>query len=358
MVGDPATSEDTSLASTTTAERAYLHLMSILDIIPASDRTKIRRAGKAGWSQPMLATLTDHYFSSHDWIYERKLDGERVIGVRVGRSAKLYSRSQQTIDGAYPEIVDALGLQQAEDFTVDGEVVAFDGTTTSFSRLQRRMQTRDPERARRSGVAVYYYIFDVLHVAGYDVTGVPLRSRKRLLRALLAYADPLRLTSHRNTEGERFYAEACRKRWEGLVAKRADSTYAHVRSPDWLKFKCVNGQEFVVGGYTDPVGSRKEFGALLIGYYDGDDLRYAGKVGTGFDDRTLRDLGRRLRRLDRRDSPFVDGVPGRNVHWVKPQLVCEAGFTEWTGGGRLRHPRFLGLRRDKRPREVVREQPS
>jgi bifunctional non-homologous end joining protein LigD len=332
--------------------------MSILDTIPASDRTKLRRAGKAGWSRPMLATLTAHYFSRPDWIYERKLDGERVIGVRAGRSTKLYSRSQQTLDGAYPEVVDALGLQREEDFTIDGEVVAFDGSATSFSRLQRRMQTRDPEQARRSGVAVYYYVFDVMHVAGYDVTGVPLRSRKRLLRALLAFGDPLRFTSHRNTEGERYYEEACRKRWEGLVAKRADSTYAHVRSPDWLKFKCVNSQEFVVGGYTDPAGSRKEFGAILIGYYDGDDLRYAGKVGTGFDDRTLRDLGRRLRRLERPDSPFVDRVPGRHVHWVKPQLVCEAGFTEWTGDGRLRHPRFMGLRRDKRPREVVRERPS
>jgi bifunctional non-homologous end joining protein LigD len=358
MVGDPVTSEDTSLAGTMTAERGHLHVMSILDIIPASERTKLRRAGKAGWSRPMLATLTNDYFSSPDWIYERKLDGERVIGVRAGRSAKLYSRSQQTLDGAYPEIVDALGLQQADDFTIDGEVVAFDGTSTSFSRLQRRMQTKDPEQARRSGVAVYYYVFDVLHVDGYDVTGVPLRSRKRLLRALLAYANPLRFTSHRNTEGERFYAEACRKRWEGLVAKRADSTYAHERSPDWLKFKCVNSQEFVVGGYTDPGGSRKEFGAVLIGYYEGDDLRYAGKIGTGFDDRTLHDLGRRLRRLERPDSPFFDRVPGRNVHWVKPQLVCEAGFTEWTGDGRLRHPRFMGLRRDKRAREVVRERPS
>jgi len=306
----------------------------------------------------MLATLTNHHFSSREWIYERKLDGERVIGVRAGRSAKLYSRSQQTLDGAYPEIVDALGLQQAEDFTVDGEVVAFEGASTSFARLQRRMHTRDPDQARRGGVAVFYYVFDVLHVDGYDVTRLPLRSRKRLLRALLTYADPLRFTSHRNTDGERFYEEACRKRWEGLIAKRADSTYVHMRSADWLKFKCVNRQEFVIGGYTDPAGSRKEFGALLIGYYDDGGLRYAGKIGTGFDDRTLRDLGGRLRRLDRPDSPFVDRVPGRTVHWVKPQLVCEAGFTEWTGDGRLRHPRFMGLRRDKRPPDVVRERPS
>ena len=306
----------------------------------------------------MLATLTDHYFSSRDWIYERKLDGERVVGVRSGRSTNLYSRSRQVIDGAYPEIVDALDAQDARDFTVDGEVVAFEGATTSFSRLQRRMQTRDPEQARRSGVAVYYYVFDVLHVDGYDVTGLSLRSRKRVLRALLSYGGPLRFTPHRNAEGERFYEEACRKRWEGLIAKRAESTYVHRRSPAWLKFKCVNSQEFVIGGFTEPTGSRSELGALLIGYYDGSDLRYAGKVGTGFDARMLRNLGTELRRIERSESPFADRVPGRTVHWVQPRLVCEVGFTEWTGEGRLRHPRFVGLRRDKRSREVVRERPG
>jgi bifunctional non-homologous end joining protein LigD len=305
----------------------------------------------------MLATLTDHYFSRPDWIYERKLDGERVIGVRSGRSTTLFSRSRQVLDGAYPEVVDALSTQRARDFTIDGDVVAFEGSATSFSRLQRRMQTRDPEQARRSGVAVYYYVFDVLHVDGYDVTELSLRTRKRLLRALLSYDGPLRFTTHRNTQGERFYEEACRRRWEGLIAKRAEATYVHRRSPDWLKFKCVNSQELVVGGFTEPTGSRQEFGALLIGYYDGDDLRYAGKVGTGFDERVLRDLGTRLRRLERSASPFADRVPGRTVHWVQPRLVCEVGFTEWTGDGRLRHPRFLGLRRDKRPRQVVRERP-
>jgi bifunctional non-homologous end joining protein LigD len=332
--------------------------MSLLDDLPAEARKQARRTGKAAWSQPMLATLTRHHFSSRDWIYERKLDGERVIAVRAGRTAELYSRSRQTLDGAYPEVVEALEGQTVEDFTVDGEVVAFEGNSTSFSRLQRRMQTRNPEHARRSGVAVYYYVFDVLHVDGYDVTKLPLRWRKNLLRRLLSYTDPLRFTAHRNTEGERFYDEACRRRWEGLIAKRADSNYVHTRSTDWLKFKCINQQEFVIGGYTDPAGSRKGFGAVLIGYYDNGALRYAGKIGTGFDDRTLRDLGGRLRRLERTDSPFADRVSGRNVHWVKPQLVCEAGFTEWTGDGRLRHPRFMGLRRDKRPSDVVRERPS
>lgn len=332
--------------------------MSILDVVPATERTKLKRGGKAAWSSPMLATLTNDHFSSPDWIYERKLDGERVIAVRSGRATSLFSRSRQVLDGAYPEIVDALGAQDARDFTVDGEVVAFEGTATSFSRLQRRMQTRDREQARRTGVAVYYYVFDVLHADGYDLTGVSLRTRKLVLRALLAFGGGLRFTPHRNTEGERFYEEACRKRWEGLVAKRAESTYVHRRSPDWLKFKCVNSQEFVIGGFTEPAGSRNEFGALLIGYYDGEDLRYAGKVGTGFDERMLGELGSRLRRLERPGSPFAEPVPARKVHWVQPRVVCEVGFTEWTGDGRLRHPRFMGLRRDKRAAEVVRERPT
>lgn len=329
----------------------------MLDALPAEERRKARRAGRAKWSPPMLATLTHTHFSNPDWIYERKLDGERVVAVRAGKTAELYSRNELRIDGAYPEVAEALRHQRAGDFTIDGEVVAFEGNTTSFARLQRRMKTRDPDQARRSGVAVYYYVFDVTHVDGHDVTALPLRWRKRLLRRLLGYEDPLRFTTHRNTEGERFHAEACRRGWEGLIAKRAESTYVHARSTDWLKFKCVNSQELVIGGYSDPSGSRVEFGALLVGYYDDGNLRYAGKVGTGFDERTLRDLGERLRRLERPQSPFADPVPGRNVHWVKPELVCEIGFTEWTTDGRLRHPRFLGLRRDKRPREVVRKVP-
>jgi DNA ligase D-like protein (predicted ligase) len=332
--------------------------VSLLDDLPSEERKKVRSAGDAAWSPPMLATLTHQHFSSPDWIYERKLDGERVVAVRAGRSAALYSRNELKIDGAYPEVVDVIGRQNADDFTIDGEIVAFEGNQTSFARLQRRMQTRDPEVARRSGVTVYYYVFDVLHLDGHDVTGLPLRWRKRLLRRLLTYTGPLRFTAHRNTEGERFHAEACRRGWEGLIAKRADSVYVHIRSTDWLKFKCVNSQELVIGGYTDPAGSRVEFGALLIGYYDDGKLCYAGKVGTGFDERTLRDLGGHLRRLETDRSPFADKVPGRDVHWVKPELVCEIGFTEWTADGRLRHPRFLGLRRDKRPREVVRERPG
>jgi bifunctional non-homologous end joining protein LigD len=221
------------------------------------------------------------------------------------------------------------------------------------------MQIADRERARRSGVAVFLYLFDVLHADGYDLTGLTLRQRKSVLRSSLTFGGPLRLTAHRNTDGEAAFRAACEKGWEGVIAKRADSTYQHRRSRDWLKFKCINEQEFVIGGYTDPKGSRQAFGALLIGVYDDGELRFAGKVGTGFDDRALAALGNRLRALERERSPFADApIPRAGVHWVEPRLVGQVGFTEWTRDGQLRHPRFLGLRDDKRPRDVVRERPS
>jgi ATP-dependent DNA ligase len=222
------------------------------------------------------------------------------------------------------------------------------------------MQLRDPARARASGVRVFYYLFDLLHLDGRDVTGLPLRGRKGLLRQALSFADPLRYLPHRNAEGERFYGEACGRGWEGLIAKRADPRYRHERSRDWLKFKCVNEQEFVIAGYTDPGGKRIGFGALLVGYYDErGGLRYAGKVGTGYSDAVLRDLGGRLARLEQEEPAFAaDRLPRTAVHWVLPRLVAQIGFTEVTVDGKLRHPRFLGLRSDKDPDEVVLERPA
>jgi DNA ligase D-like protein (predicted ligase) len=202
---------------------------------------------------------------------------------------------------------------------------------------------------------VFFYVFDILRDAGEDVTHEPLRARKARLRRALAFADPIRFTTHRNRDGEEFFAEACRKGWEGLIAKRADAPYTHGRSRDWLKFKCSAEQELVVGGYTAPRGSRTELGALLLGYYAGGDLRYAGKVGTGFTRATLRELAGKLTRLRRDTSPFAGEVRERGVTWVEPELVAQIGFSEWTRDGRLRHPRFLGLRDDKAAREVVRE---
>jgi bifunctional non-homologous end joining protein LigD len=329
-----------------------------LEGLPRSVRSQAERAPQPSWTPPMLATLTEKRFSDPGWLYERKLDGERCLAFREGATVRLMSRNQLRIENHYPEIAEALGSQASTRFIVDGEVVAFDRGRPSFARLQRRMQLRDPETARRTGVAVFLYVFDVLHTQGYDVTGVGLRHRKAILRKLLSYGGPLRFTAHRIRGGEALLAKACEEGWEGVIAKRADSPYVPRRSPDWLKFKCVNEQEFVIGGFTDPKGSRTGFGALLIGYYEGGRLVYAGKVGTGFDSDLLRSFSNELVRLERKDPPFDEGTLSRKgVHWVEPELVCEVGFSEWTRDGQLRHPRFIGLREDKPSRDVVRERP-
>jgi len=194
---------------------------------------------------------------------------------------------------------------------------------------------------------------------GRDTRPLPLTERKKVLGRLLAFRDPLRFTEHRTGDGQAYYAQACRDGWEGLIAKRADAPYQGGRSRNWLKFKCENAQEFVIGGYTDPQRSRIGFGALLLGHYEAGDLVYAGKVGTGFDAATLRSLHARLARLEQDRPAFSRGKPpGRGVHWVRPELVAEVGFTEWTDDGLLRHPRFQGLRADKKPADVAREVPA
>jgi bifunctional non-homologous end joining protein LigD len=327
--------------------------------LPDAARARLRPAPHPSWVAPMLATLTDRRFSDSDWMYERKLDGERCLAFRNGAEVRLLSRTQRPLDGTYPEIVDAIGAQLVEDVVIDGEVVAFERGRTSFERLQQRLGITDPAQARRSPVAVFFYVFDVLHLDGHDVTGLALRDRKALLRRALTFAGPLRYTTHRNTNGEALLAHACASGWEGVVAKRAAAPYVPRRSPDWLKFKCSAGQEFVVGGFTEPAGSRVGLGALLVGYYADGDFVYAGKVGTGYTQATLLDLRRQLTALEVLSSPFTRGrVAERGVHWVKPEMVAQVVFTEWTADGKLRHPRFEGLRRDKSPRDVVREQPA
>jgi DNA ligase D-like protein (predicted ligase) len=296
--------------------------------------------------EPMKAVLTDERFSDPDWVFERKLDGIRCVAIKDERGVRLLSRNQLSLNSRFPEIAEALERDPATRFVVDGEVVAFDGAQTSFARLQQR-----GERPAR----VFFYVFDVLHVDGEDTTALPLRQRKARLRKLLSFEDPIRYTPHRNRDGEAVFLEACRKGWEGLIAKRADSPYVHGRSRDWLKLKCSAEQELAIGGYTPPKGSRTELGALLLGYYEDGRLRYAGKVGTGFTRATLRDLADRLRPLERPDSPFADELRERGAKWVEPRLVAQVGFSEWTRDGRLRHPRFLGLRDDKAAEEVVRE---
>ncbi|HWF73155.1 MAG TPA: non-homologous end-joining DNA ligase [Solirubrobacteraceae bacterium] len=321
---------------------------SVLDALDDEERAKLEPAPPPDHAAVMKAVLTTERFDDPNWIYERKLDGVRCIAVRAGETTRLLSRNDISMNARYPEIAATLDAEPAERFAIDGEIVAFEGARTSFARLAQRGQRP---------VAVFYYVFDVLWLDGYDVRALPLRARKRLLRSALTYRDGVRLTPHRNEHGLALFEEACRRGWEGLIAKRADSPYTAARSRDWLKFKCEQGQELVIGGYTKPQGSRTWFGALLLGYYEDGKLKYAGKVGTGFDEATLRDLGTRMHELERDDAPFENPaqIRERGVTWVEPVLVAQVGFSEWTGAGRLRHPRFLGLRDDKAAREVVRE---
>jgi bifunctional non-homologous end joining protein LigD len=313
-----------------------------------------------GWLDPELATLTRDRFSDPAWIFERKLDGERCLAFRSGEPVRLMTRNQKEDTSTYPELSQALVAQQADDFIIDGEIVALAGSQTSFSRLQQRLGVRQPGPDLIAAVPVVYYIFDVLWAEGRDVRPLPLRERKQILRDLLRFEDPLRFTEHRNTDGEAYFRDACASGWEGLIAKRADAPYRPGRTRDWLKFKCESGQEFVVGGFTDPQGTRTGFGALLLGYYDpSHQLIYAGKVGTGFTQQTLDSLHATLAGLEQDHSPFADGkLPRSGVHWVQPRLVAEVGFSEWTAAGELRHPRFQGLRDDKDPADVVRELPQ
>lgn len=325
------------------------------DLLDARERGVLRRTTQPEWAAPILATLTDRRFSDPAWLFERKFDGERALAFRNGGSSRLLSRNRKDIGATYPELLEAIADQPCSSFVADGEIVAFEGAVTSFERLQRRMQIEDPDEARSSGIAVRYYLFDVIYLDGYRLDRLPLRTRKKLLKRAIAFDDPLRYTAHRNADGEAYHESACAKGWEGVIAKRADAAYRHRRSTDWLKFKCAKGQELVIGGFTEPQGSRQGFGALLVGYYDDGELRYTGKVGTGYDDDLLVRLRERLDRLAHTGSPFADEVRERGATWVRPELVGAFGFTEWTRAGRLRHPRFLGLRRDKNPRDVTRE---
>lgn len=320
-----------------------------------------RRTAQPDWIEPMLAVLTRDRFSDSKWIFEPKLDGVRCLAfVRRGRGrargrVQLLSRNRKSLDGAYPEVVEALATVE-HDMVLDGEIVALSRGVSSFERLQQRLGKHDPAAARASGIRIHYYVFDILHLDGSDLRSAPLAERKRALKTSLKAAGPVRLTTHRRTAGEAYYDAACCRGLEGVIAKRLDAPYRGGRSDDWLKFKCVNEQEFVIGGWTKPEGSRTGFGALLVGYYEDGTLRYAGKVGTGFDAPTLTRLSAQLGKLERAASPFADFTRDRPfIHWAKPVLVAQLGFQEWTAKGRLRQPRFLGLRDDKPASRVVRE---
>ena len=307
----------------------------------------------------MLATLTDRRDFGDDWVLERKFDGERCVARKAGSDVRLESRTGKDLTGTYPEVSAAVGAQRRRDLLLDGEVVAYEGDQTSFTRLQQRLGVTRPSSEQVAKYPVVYCVFDLLAVDGEDLTDRPYVERRARLTKTVRSTSALQLTEAWSDDSERRFAEACRSGWEGLIAKRADAPYVAGRSKNWLKLKCLWEQEFVIGGYTEPTGSRTDFGALLIGYYEEGSLRYAGKVGTGYTNATLRDLGSRLRELETAEPAFVDARPlPRGVHWIRPEFVAQVGFAEWTSDARLRQPRFLGLRDDKNPAEVVRERPQ
>jgi DNA ligase D-like protein (predicted ligase) len=249
----------------------------------AAAREAVESGHLPPWVQPQLATLTNDRFSDPGWLFERKLDGERLLAFSDEGRVRLLTRNDRDVTTTFPEVTDALRAQRAEGFVIDGEVVALRDDQTSFSLLQQRLGVAHPEPGLIADYPVFYYIFDVLFVGDRDIRARPQRERKETLYQLLNFTGPLRYTEQRAGDGEAFYRQACRDGWEGLIAKRAAAPYSGGRTRDWLKFKCITAQEFVIGGYTDPRGSRLGLGALLVGYYDADGrLAYAGKVGTGF----------------------------------------------------------------------------
>ena len=279
------------------------------------------------WLEPMAATLTQDRFGGDEWLFERKFDGIRLLAYKDGDDVRLFSRNR--LPQHLPEVAAAVARLPVEDVILDGEV-AWDG---------------------RSG----YHVFDILWLNGRGVTSLPLEERRALLQEL-PFTSPLQRVAL--LDDDKPWERARREGWEGVIAKRRGSPYEHRRSKHWLKMKCEASQELVVGGFTDPQGARVGLGALLVGYYDGDDFVFAGKIGTGFDTKLLLDLRQRLDALEQTHSPFTKakGLPRLRAHWVQPAIIVQVGFIEWTVHGKLRHPRLLGVRFDKNPREVVREQ--
>ncbi len=308
-----------------------------------------------------LATLASEPPQGDDWCFEIKYDGVRVLASRDDDEVVLVGRSGEEITKRYPEIAEALRSLAVPRFLLDGEIVAEDERgRPSFQRLQARMGLSKPRdiEAARAQVPVRAMFFDCLGLLGHDLRGLPLVERKELLARVAPPLGSVQRSDHLIGHGEAFFAAAAEMGLEGIVGKRLGGKYAGRRSPDWVKVKCDRRQEFVIGGYTNPKGSRSGFGALHVGLYEAGRLKYVTKVGTGFDGAVIESIMKALAPLARATSPFAVGTPtGKGHHWVEPRLVCEVRFTEWTRDGGLRHPTFLGLRGDKRPEECRKEEP-
>lgn len=321
----------------------------------------MKKTAQPSFIAPMLATLTTDYFSSNDWIYEHKFDGIRCLAVKKNKIVHIMSRNHRIINDEYPEIVKALEQQSADNFIIDGEIVATSKGLSDFELLQSRINLKDIKsiQSKIKLVPITFCIFDLLYTDGYDIRTVPLLDRKKILKKLLRYNKLLLYTEHTKGDGVTFFHKACKAKWEGVIAKKADSIYESRRSRSWLKFKCIMQQELVIGGYTEPRGQRDRFGALLVGYFKGNSFMYAGKVGTGFDAATIAMLYKKMKRIEIKRCPFTNfDVSSYGVHWIKPQLVAEFQFAEWTRSGKLRVGRYKGLRTDKSAKLVVKEVPK
>jgi len=301
--------------------------------------------------QPMLATLADDPFSSPEWIFETKWDGFRsVCFVRNGKT-RFVSRNQIDMTPQYPELAEVAKQIDANEAILDGEIVALDKAgMPRFQLLQPRVGRKSGIEALRGQGHIVYYVFDLLYVDGSDLTPCPVVERKQVLENILRPASFIKLSEHIAADGEAFFKQIEKFHLEGMIAKRASSAYLQKRSKDWLKIKTVVRSEVVVGGYTEPRGSRSHFGALVVGLYRDGELRYVAHVGGGFNQRTLGRIFKLMQPLKTKNSPFVD-APKTNepVQWLKPKLVAEVKFSEWTADRRLRHPVFIGLRDDKKP---------
>ncbi len=309
----------------------------------------------------MLATLVDAPFDDDEWLFEIKWDGVRAIaGIEKGKPPRIHSRTGKDLLVQFPELARLDRRYTRTPVLVDGEIVSLDAAgRSSFQRLQSRLNRRTSDPHLERTIPATYVVFDLLYAGGADLRRRPLEERKALLERILRPGPHVMYSKHVLGKGKQLYALAKRKSLEGIVAKRRDSPYVERRSQLWRKIKTHHEQEFVIGGWTEPRGSREEFGALLLGVYEHGKLVYVGHVGTGFDRTTLAQVMKRMRPLETKPCPFAT-VPASNAknHWIRPKLVAEVKFGEWTVDGLLRQPVFLGLRDDKDPRDVVRERPS
>lgn len=336
-----------NILETTTKKSASAPSFTVDDVAGAKNRKTFPKEWK-----PQLATLTDSVFDNDEWLFENKYDGYRVlIQINKGK-VELMSRNGLSFNAKYAPLVTSFETI-TDTMILDGEIVVEDSKGKSHFQWLQDYED-NPDRGK-----LKCYVFDILYFNGYDLTSLPLLNRKRILEALLPRQEDIIYSKHTVGKGTQALEKVTKQGGEGLIAKKVDSIY-HVnrRSKDWLKIKVTKEQEMVIGGYTEPKGSRSGFGALLLGYYEGDKFIYSGKVGTGFNETSLQELYDVLTKLEVKTNPFIEKPKEPKVHWIKPELVAQVKFSEWTEAGSLRHPVFIALRSDKKAKEVTRELPT